>query len=213
MISTNHRPQIWLRYGKSLCCECISEPHLCLESAQGHRLEGSLPAWWDGDGILRSVKSFAHRFQADHFRSFLGRIPILILCFAVIALKLSKDAPEAELRNKKMNGHSSEKKRLDILGIIFLGSTVSSFILLCSAFTEESSLSEMKWELLAALVLSGALFILDEAFWAEDPWIPLKLAVTNGVGVAWAVQVLLQIATFSVSQTKSLSLLALTYLL
>lgn len=93
---------------------------------------------------------------------------------------------------------------MDILGILFLGSAVSSFILLCSAFTEKSSLSEIKWELVAALVLFGALFAVDEAFWAKDPLIPPELAVTNGIGIAWTAQTLLNIATFSVSQEQFL---------
>ncbi|CEJ60628.1 hypothetical protein PMG11_09197 [Penicillium brasilianum] len=78
-----------------------------------------------------------------------------------------------------------------------LGGFITGLVGWRCAFTEESFLYEKKWELMAALVLFGAFFILDEAFWAEDPWIPLKLAVNNGVGISWAAQVLLQIATFS----------------
>lgn len=122
----------------------------------------------------------------------------------MVALKLPKHTEETQPKTTEGDGHHSKKRRMDILGITFLGSAVSSFILLCSAFTEKSSLNEIKWELVAALILFGALFAIDEAFWAEDPLIPLELAVTNGIGIAWTAQSLLNIATFSVSQEQCL---------
>jgi hypothetical protein len=118
----------------------------------------------------------------------------------MVAFMLPKRTPkEAQLHPADDDGNTEERS-MDFVGIAFLGITVASFILICSAFTDESKLNEIKWELLAALILFGALFVANERFWAKDPLIPLELATTNGIGLAWLTQILLNLAMFSVSQ-------------
>lgn len=120
----------------------------------------------------------------------------------MVAIKLPKHtSEEAQLRPAE-DGDGPEERSMDFLGIAFLGIAVASFILICSAFTDESWVTQIKWELLTALILFGALFVANEAFWAKDPLMPLKLAATNGIGLAWLTQVLLNIAIFSVSQVN-----------
>jgi len=121
----------------------------------------------------------------------------------MITLKLPKHtSEEAQLRPAQEDGDFSEERSMDFVGIAFLGIAAASFILMCSAFTDESWLNEIKWGLLVALILFGALFIVNEAFWAKDPLIPLELVVTNGIGLVWLTQMLLNIALFGVSQNS-----------
>ncbi|KAJ5887874.1 Vacuolar membrane amino acid uptake transporter fnx2 [Penicillium taxi] len=135
--------------------------------------------------------------------SFLGQTPILFFCLVMIAWKLPKDSYSKVHQNGAQDCHL-EKRRMDVLGIVLLAGAVSSFILLCSAFTETSTLGRIRWALVAALIIFGVLFVIDEAFWAKDPLIPLDLAATNGIGIAWTAQVLLNIGLFSVGLDYSL---------
>ncbi|KAJ5552501.1 MFS transporter [Penicillium frequentans] len=128
--------------------------------------------------------------------------PILLMCLIMVAIKLPKHTPEGAQLRPAEDGKFPEERSMDFFGIAFLGITVALFILICSAFTDESWLNHIKWEILAALILFGALFFGNEVLWAKDPFIPLKLAATNGIDLAWLTQILLNFAICSVSQNS-----------
>ena len=60
----------------------------------------------------------------------------------------------------------------------------------------------MTWVLVAVLIVSSILFLVQEILVAQDPLIPLKVMAKDGIGFVCLMQVLLMLSLFAVSQSQ-----------
>lgn len=100
------------------------------------------------------------------------------------------------------NNKTSEARQpqLDCLGIGLLGIAISAFILLCRSVDEQFLGSSMTWVLVAVLIGSSILFLMQEILMADDPLIPFKVMAKDGIGLACLMQTLVMLSMFAVSQ-------------
>lgn len=64
----------------------------------------------------------------------------------------------------------------------------------------------MTWVLVAVLIVSSILFLMQEILMAQDPLIPFKVMAKDGIGLACIMQTLLMFSLFAVSQAQCFSI-------
>ncbi len=101
------------------------------------------------------------------------QIPILILSFTLVSLKVNIKLPD----NVQNQSTADKLRRIDFLGSITLVCTVGCLLL---GFSLKST-EELPWShplivgLFAGSAVSGVLFVSVEAYWTAYPVMPLRL--------------------------------------
>lgn len=109
-------------------------------------------------------------------RSFLLQCPLSLAAIILVAWKL--DGPESSLSFLETEEKPSKFRRIDFLGSASLAITISTFILALDLGGQQLPWSHpFIWILFASSALFGLLFILVEAFVANEPILPLRLLV------------------------------------
>ena len=120
-------------------------------------------------------------------RSFLGQVPITLLCFVVAMWQSLPRANEA-----------SKKRRLDGLGLVTFAFMLTSFLLLVD-FGGKDNVPVIS-VLAAVFGFSAISFVLVEHYWAVQPMMPPSLVKQSGVWAYCIVQLFLLCAMVTVSQ-------------
>ena len=135
--------------------------------------------------INDSSPSFSWPLHID--RSFLGQIPITLLCLGVAMLQSLPRANEA-----------SKKRRLDGPGLVTFAFMLTSFLLLVDVGGRDNV--PVISGLAVVFALSAISFVLVEHYWAAQPMIPPSLVKQSGVWAYCIVQLFLLCAMVTVSQ-------------
>lgn len=136
-----------------------------------------------------SVQLIELKNKADMmvFRSFYGQVPFILICTLIAVYRLPAS----------MNGHQDKalhKPRLrdfDFAGIISFAAMIIIllFLLQAAGMKKEDQIVGV-WTLASAFVLSSAIFLATEVFWAKSPLIPMHLLVQK-LGAYCLIQILI----------------------
>jgi len=93
-----------------------------------------------------------------------------------------------------------EVVRLDILGLFFLALSVASLLALLQTIEQNG----LRWEFITislslVLVIATTLLVINELVVAQDPFISLEAIKQNGCGLICALQLVVLLGQFSVS--------------
>lgn len=130
-------------------------------------------------------------------RSFTGQMPIAMICCLLTAWGPSSNTKKLE---PPVSPNASRIRDLDFLGAGLFMITITSFLLVFNLGGQR-----LPWahpivvSLAVGCGFGGIAFVWTEAFWAKQPFIPLALMRTNGVGLFCFVQILLMCGRFTVS--------------
>ncbi|CAG7951785.1 unnamed protein product [Penicillium nalgiovense] len=131
--------------------------------------------------------------------AFLVQVPFVLTCLFMAAWKLpSRGRNERNFPGSGNKTSEAEQASLDCLGIGLLGIAISAFILLCRSVDEQFLGPSMTWVLVAVLIVSSILFLMQEILMAQDPLIPFKVMAKDGIGLACIMQTLLMFSLFAV---------------
>lgn len=129
-------------------------------------------------------------------------MPLVLLCLGMTAWKLpSSGRPNSHVAKEDVLTSEQREPQLDCAGIGLLGTTIFAFIILCQSIEEENLGPSMTWVVLAVLLASGLLLVLQETLRAKDPIIPFSVIGSNGIGIICFVQMLLMGSMFGVRPT------------
>ena len=134
--------------------------------------------------IIRSRPKFTWPLPIN--RSFLGQIPIALLCLVVAMWQSLPGANEG-----------SKKRRLDGLGLVTFAFMLTSFLLLVDFGGKDNV--PVIFVLAVAFAISAISFVLVERYWAVQPMIPPSLVKQSGVWAYCIVQLFLLCAMVTVS--------------
>jgi hypothetical protein len=91
-------------------------------------------------------------------------------------------------------------KPFDIVGLVFLISAIVS--LLCFVQLAEAQEMENKSSILAVLgasfLICSVVFCVNEAYWTQEPLLPLSLLSLDKLGLSYAAQLFIGLASYAV---------------
>lgn len=98
------------------------------------------------------------------------------------------DSPEPSLPIQKPVSSTRKLRRVDFLGSLTLGIAITGFLLALDLGGQKVSWTHpIVWILLSSSAVLGMLFLLVEAYVAQEPIFPLRLMVHQDVVVAYLV--------------------------
>lgn len=135
-------------------------------------------------------------------RAFLGQCPLILLVALLVVWRLptpaSPAAPAAPARQVADCKHS-RFSRIDVLGSITLLCTISLTLLILDMGGKQMSFtSPAMVGLICTTTGTAAAFVLIEAYWANEPVFPLRLAANRGVASAYTMAALQLAAEYGV---------------
>jgi hypothetical protein len=125
-------------------------------------------------------------------RTFLGQVPFIIFCtlVGIYALKGTQNEAEATPSSEDVSS-SSHLRNIDFAGIVAFSATTFIFLLLLRATGIKADNAALQiCVLFLSLLISGAVFITIELFWARKPIIPVPILLKE-LGLYCLIQVLL----------------------
>lgn len=98
------------------------------------------------------------------------------------------DSPEPSLPGNRPVSNTRKLRRVDFLGSLTLGITITGFLLALDLGGQKVSWTHpIVWILLSSSAVLGIVFLLVEAYVAQEPIFPLRLMVHQDVVVAYLV--------------------------
>ncbi|KAL9612352.1 MAG: hypothetical protein Q9167_003039 [Letrouitia subvulpina] len=134
---------------------------------------------------------------SEYTRSFYAQCPLAIIAIVLVAWKLdepssSRPSDEGELQSK-----TGKLRRIDFLGSASLACAIVGFLLILDLSGQKVPWTHpFVWIIVAIALFFGALFVLIEAFVAQEPIFPLRLLVHQDVVTAYIVTALQGTAQF-----------------
>ncbi len=165
--------------------------------------------WWPVGRLssrhrrLEMVRNCSHRSMTTHARlswfsrSFLVQCPLSLAAIILVGWKLK--GPDPSLSFLETEGKPRNFRRIDIWGSAALALTISTFILALDIGGQQ-----LPWThpavliLFASSILLGLLFLLVEAFVADEPLLPLGLLVQRDIMTSNVLATLQTAAQFGV---------------
>lgn len=143
-----------------------------------------------------------------------------MFCFTIISLKLPVHKPqvlptsnstygtiEDTIEGSKIPEPESKSKSFDIVGLVFLLTAIVS--LLC--FVQLAEAHETQNQSIVLMIL-GAIFLtciiifcLNEAYWTQEPMLPLSLLYISKLGLNYSAQFFIGVASYAVTNPRPLS--------
>lgn len=135
------------------------------------------------------------------------------MCVVIIWLKLSDDEPRSPIANdptygtieetleeSKIQEAESKPKPFDIAGLVFLITAI--VCLLCFVQLAEAQDVENKSIFLSILgatfLTCSVVFFANEAYWTQEPLLPLSLLNLDKLGLIYAAQIFIGLASYAV---------------
>lgn len=92
---------------------------------------------------------------------------------------------------KEGGEREDSKPDLNLPGISLLGTVIAAIMGVCQLLSEELPQKDLLMTIaIATVVIGGALFGLNERYWAKTALVPMYLLKTNGIGLAYIAQFL-----------------------
>lgn len=123
--------------------------------------------------------------------SFLIKVPLGLFCFAMAAWRLPSATNLGHSDMKEGGEREDSKPDLNLPGISLLGTVIAAIMGVCQLLSEELPQKDLLMTIaIATVVIGGALFGLNERYWAKTALVPMYLLKTNGIGLAYIAQFL-----------------------
>jgi hypothetical protein len=153
------------------------------------------------------------------FRAFIIHVPFAVLCITIISLKLHDDKDrspivtdptygtiEETIEESKIEAAESKSKPFDLVGLAFLITAIVS--LLCFVQLAEAQEMENKSMILtilgATFLTCSVIFCVNEAYWTQEPLLPLSLLSLDKLGLSYTAQLFIGLASYAVCSPRPL---------
>ncbi|KAF7589497.1 hypothetical protein BBP40_004204 [Aspergillus hancockii] len=109
--------------------------------------------------------------------SFLGQLPLVLVCIMIVFYCLPSSLNRSEVDTQA--GARSRLSELDFGGIISFAIAVIILLFLIQSSYMTDDQPRLLYLLMPALAIAVAVFLIVEAYWAKNPFIPLSLVKTS----------------------------------
>lgn len=142
-----------------------------------------------------------------------------MLCIAIISFKLPVDKPqvlittdptyrtiEDTIEESKIQETESKSKPFDIVGLVFLLMAIVCLL----GFVQLAEAQEIQNRSIFLAILGATfltcftIFCLNEAFWTQDPVLPLSLLRVSKLGLNYSAQFFIGLASYAVRNLRPL---------
>lgn len=135
-------------------------------------------------------------------RSFYFQSPLAIVAILLVCWKF--DSPEPSLSGYTPVSTKKKLRRVDILGSLTLAIAITGFLLALDLGAQKIRWTHpIIWILLSLSVVVGIIFVLVEAYVAQEPIFPLRLLIHRDVVVGYLITALQSCAQFGVHCSAS----------
>lgn len=126
-------------------------------------------------------------------RSIIAEIPCAAICILAAGFQNISHHDKGSVGERK-------RRQLDVLGLTAFAFMMLCFLMILDLGARPNASKDAYIIFLAAgLLLSGAMFLVVEAYWANSPMISLRSLKNPSVGLQYLVQLLCMVAQFGVS--------------